>query len=367
MLVTGTMVVRRSGDAVQIGSEAPRSLLLHHPPADAVGILKRLDGTSAVGDVLQRHRADPTMWRDVLGRLRDAQLLVPAVEWSFPGAAPRPFLEPERDSLVLLHGVATARRVLQARQDAVAVVRGSGRVATALATSLAVSGIGHVHQQPDRALRLADLPESPAAGPPAVRDAAIGLKPRTGSAQHGDRPAPPIGSPTRADLARLAANLRRAVPTVNVHPPAAHHRVSLVVLAGDGPPAPSLAAELTGQGIPHLAVRAGLTSAVVGPFVLPGRSSCLVCALRRRTELDSGRPAFEEGLRQELVVPPHRLVCAAAALGVADALDHLDGISVPRTVDGTLEWRLGDLAPRRRSLAVHPECGCGGGAPTGPG
>ncbi len=348
-LIRGVQIVARSDDTVQIGSEAPRWLLLHHPPANAVSILKALNGTRALGDVLDRQRADPLLWRRLLTRLRDARLLVPAADWSFPGMEPGPFLEPERDSLVHRHGIAVARRVLQARQDAVVVVRGSGRVATAVATSLAVSGLGHVHQQPDRALRPADLPPFETAAPTAG----------------ADRVTHHVGSATRADASLLAANLHRAAPNIHVHAPAAHHRVSLVVLAGDGPPAPSLAAELTGQRIPHLAVRAGLTSATVGPFVLPGRSSCLVCALRQRTDRDGGRPAFEEGLRLELVVPPARLVCAAAALGVADALDHLDGITVPSTVDGTVEWLLGDRTPRRRSLTVHPDCGCCSAPPRG--
>ncbi len=155
-------------------------------------------------------------------------------------------------------------------------------------------------------------------------------------------------------------------PTIKVHPPGTQHRVCVVVLAGDGPPAPSLAAELTGHGVPHLAVSAGPTRGVVGPFVLPGRSSCLMCALRRRTDLDEGRPAFEEQLRRQLVVPPAQLVYSVTTLAVADVLDQVDGITIPATVDGTIEWQLGEVTPRRRSWAPHPECGCGAGAPAEP-
>jgi hypothetical protein len=97
---------------------------------------------------------------------------------------------------------------------------------------------------------------------------------------------------------------------------------------------------------------------VVGPLVLPGRSSCLLCALRYRTELDDGRAEVEQGMRREVLVPPAQLVTAAAVVAVNEALDHLDGISVPITVDGTVEWQLGTFAPRRRSWNIHPECGC---------
>lgn len=356
-LVRGVPVVARSPSVVQIGHEPPRGFLLHRAPPNSVMILKRLDGTLSAADVLQRHQADPAQWAELLGRLLDAQLLVPAGDWSFPGMGTGALLEPERDSLVHRHGIAAARRVMQARQDAIVVVRGSGRLATSVAVSLAVAGVGHVHQQPDRALRIADLPEFAAPRPsPAQPEGRARREGRRAAV--GFVPAVDVGAPTRGDVVRLAANLRRAAPNVKVHAPAAHHRVGLVVLVGDGPPSPSLAAELTDRRIPHLAVTAGLSRAVVGPFVLPGRSSCLVCALHSRAELDDTRPAFEQGLRNEIVVPPVQLVCSAAAVAVAEALDHLDGISAPATVDGTLEWQLGNLSPRRRSWTAHPNCGC---------
>ena len=338
-LISGVPVLARDPETVQIGFEPPNCLILHHAPADSVTILRRMNGSATAAEVLKTHNADPLLWSDLLGRLLDAHLLVPAQAWSFTDVLPGPFLEPERDSLVHRYGIPVARRALQARQDAIVVVRGSGRVATAVAASLATSGVGHVHQQPDRALRRADLPDSD--GGPAPTG------PTTG-----------VDSPTAHDSALLAANLRRAAPGVRVYPPAAHHRVSLVVLCGDGPPSPSLAAELTDLQLPHLAVAAGLTTAVVGPFVLPGRSSCLNCAFRLRSEVDIGRGVLEEGLRQELRVPPAQLVAACASLTVSEALAYLDGVAQPATLDGTIEWSLGELAPRRRSWSVHPDCGC---------
>ncbi|MET3803930.1 hypothetical protein ABIB25_000916 [Nakamurella sp. UYEF19] len=371
-LIGGLVVTARADDTVQIGSEPAHSVLLHHPPADSVAILQSLDGTNTVADILDHHHADTRVWVDVLTRLRGAQLLIPAADWSFPGVGPEPFLVPERDSLVHRHGVATAGRVLQARQDAVVVVRGTGRLATAVAVALGLAGLGHVHLQPDRPLRPIDLPTSVdtrrvdprKGGSDPDDDAARPAPQRAGSSGRLTNawPGPSAGSSVRADAALLATHLRRSVPGIRVHAPAAHHRVSLVVLVGDGPPAPSLAAELTDRRVPHLAVRAGLTGAVVGPLVLPGRSSCLVCALRYRTEADAGRPALEESMRHDLVVPPTALVCAAAALTVAETLDHIDGIIVPGTVDGTAEWQLGEPAPRRRSWTVHPDCGCGAAA-----
>ncbi|SDO21112.1 hypothetical protein SAMN04515671_0158 [Nakamurella panacisegetis] len=339
-MISGLPVLHRDPDSVQIGSEPPHCLVLHHAPPEAASILRRLNGTAPVGAVLRDHDADPVPWREVLSQLLDAHLLVPAHQWRFSGVTAGAFLEPERDSLVHPFGIPAARRALQARQDAIVVVRGTGRVATAVATSLAAAGVGHVHQQPDRALRLADLADLAA-----------------GTATTGPRDGR-IGSPTAGDTAILAANLRRSAPGVRVNAPAPHHRLTLVVLAGDGPPSPSLAAELTASRLPHLAVTAGLTTAAVGPFVLPGRSSCLACVLRRRSEIDHFRGTLEEELRHEIRVPAIQLAAAAASIAAADALSHIDGTTKPATLDGTIEWMLGDLAPRRRSWEVHPDCGC---------
>ena len=370
-LLKGLPVIGRSDGSVQIGLDPPAAVLLQDAPPHAVGILRSLDGTAPLAAVLARYRADARLWTDLLHGVRSAGLLVPGGQWTFPGLSGGPPFEPERDSLVLRHGIETARLVLQARRDAVVVVRGSGLVATAVATALLAAGVGHVHQQADRVLRLA---EQPAGVPPP--DAATARTPLTpGSADRRPRSphtelrpesAPPLpsrpdvgsGAAVKAAGAVLTAHLARVAPDARVRAPAAHLRVTLTVLAGDGPPAPSLAAELIGRRLPHLSVRAGLVHAVVGPLVLPGRSSCLLCALRHRTELDSGRAEVEQGMRRDVLVPPAQLVAAASMLAVNEALDHLDGLTVPTTVDGTVEWRIGSLVPRRRSWSVHPDCGC---------
>lgn len=374
-LIKGLPIIARSDGSVQIGTEPPAAVLMKDAPPHAVGILRSLDGTAPLGDILARYRADGRLWTDLLGGVRAAGLLVPGAQWSFAGLPGGPALEPERDSLVQRHGTEIARMVLQSRRDAVVVVRGSGLVATAIATALLASGIGHVHQQADRVLRLAEQPRRP----PAVDDTTT-ASPRTSTGRSrspgtllrsanapstaaASPPRPhtelPAGAAVKAAGAVLAAHLGRIAPHARVHAPPSHLRVTLTVLAGDGPPSPSLAAELTGRRLPHLAVRAGLISAVIGPLVLPGRSSCLLCALRHRTEVDASRSEVEQGMRLEVVLPPAQLVAAAATVAVNEALDHLDGLIVPATVDGTVEWRIGSLAPRRRSWPVHPECGCG--------
>jgi len=111
LLISGVPVVARDDRTVQIGGEPPHWLLLQQAPENAVQILRHLDGTSQVREVLRAHSADPALWRELLTRLRDAHFLVEATEWIFPGLPAGLLLEPERDSLVHRHGVAVARRI----------------------------------------------------------------------------------------------------------------------------------------------------------------------------------------------------------------------------------------------------------------
>jgi hypothetical protein len=98
----------------------------------------------------------------------------------------------------------------------------------------------------------------------------------------------------------------------------------------------------------------------VGPFVLPGRSSCLRCADLHRSDRDPGWPAVAAQLgavpaRTACDVALATLVAAQAALQV---LCLIDGGPLPPTVGGTLETRLPAGVTRRRGWAVHPACGC---------
>lgn len=349
-LISGISVVARSDSVLQIGAEPPKWLILHHAPAGALQILRGLDGSARLADVLAAQHADPVVWGTLLTRLRDLGLLVAVSDWVFPGAEQDVLLDPERTSLVYRYGMGTARRLLARRHEALVVVRGSGRVASAIAALLAASGVGHVHQEPDRAVRSNDssaalaAPGTFPAGDPLTRAQVL-----SGS-----------GPSRRPDdhAAVLAAALRRISRSVRTHPPAAHQHPALVVLAGDIPSASWSATALLREQIPHLAVRTQLASVVVGPLVIPGRSACLLCVLRHRSAIDLGWTAFEAGLVQEPVRSPAALIWTAASLAAIDALTHLDGLATPSMVDGTVEWWAGELAPRRRTWSIHPDCEC---------
>jgi len=315
-------LIVRSPDELQIGVEEPRRVCLLNAPPDAATILAELDGLRPVDTVLKAHDADPMVWGSLLAELLAAGLLVDAARSAHrPGAVPG-HLAGERIGLAHRHGQAAATRILQARQDALVVVHGDCAAATLVATLVAAAGVGHVHHDPS----------PPGADPDA-------------------RPRPAAGSTaTRA--------LRAANPLVRTHRPAAHQSPTLVVLVGEQVPDLVRAAILVHQRIPHLAVLTQAARALVGPLVLPGRSSCLGCVNRHRADADPGWPAVAGQLSRQTPRAPVTISAMAACLAVGQTLELIDGTGVPTTVNGSVEWTPDALAPRRRTWPAHPDCGC---------
>ena len=335
-LAAGVRVRERAGGDIQIGADPPHCLLLRDAPEGSAALLGELAHGVVPRTWWSARGMEPTAWRPVFGHLLAAHLLVPADAAAAPlDSRHDVHLQGERSALVRRHGGRAAARALQARADALVVVRGSGRLATAVAAQLATAGVGHVHPRPD------DLDlrrERSTTGPPRPTVA--------GGGSAGSAP----------DVARrLVALVRQASPTVRSHAPAAHVPPVLTVLAGDSPVDLGVAAELMHDRLPHLAVHAGPARAVVGPLVLPGRSSCLICALRHRMDADPSWPP-EAGCAP--VGGSTVLVQTAAARAVHEALEFVDGLAAPSSVDGTLEWSLDGVGPRRRTWSRHPECGC---------
>lgn len=332
LLPSQLRVIRRAPDCVQIGTDPSSGAVLHGAPANCVAVLTTLDGVRPVGDVLARYDADPDLWQELLSQLLRAGLLVDpsltedhgtesAHRWGFSG---------EQDSLVLRHGRVPAARIMQARRDAVVVIRGSAPAGAEIAVALARAGVGHVHH-PDSC--------SPRGRSSAEVDTFTAAQDR------------------HSELREVAERIRRASPTVRMLAPAVHQRPNLVVFAGTTPPDPARSAVLSRDLIPHLAVSADATRAVIGPLVVPGRSSCFSCANRVRADRDPGWPTVARALADSPATAPAAMVAAATALAVGQILDHLDGIPVD-TINGTLEWRAGSSAARRRTWPVHPDCGC---------
>lgn len=137
-------------------------------------------------------------------------------------------------------------------------------------------------------------------------------------------------------------------------------RDGLVLLTDTAVIDPRLANDLVLHRIPHLAVRIRDGKGVVGPLVLPGRSSCLRCADLTRTDLDPAWPHLAAQLlgRVGQASPAAVAATAALALGELESILTCSATRTLGTLDGTLELDLGSHRIQRRDWAPHPACGC---------
>ncbi|WP_237048093.1 TOMM precursor leader peptide-binding protein [Lentzea guizhouensis] len=141
------------------------------------------------------------------------------------------------------------------------------------------------------------------------------------------------------------------------------HHADLVVLAGSLVPDPSVVDGLMAARTPHLAVRVREGVGIVGPLVLPGRTSCLNCADLHRTDHDPAWP----GIAAQLVGRPAStdvlFASGTAALAVAQVLESVrhvrgDGQDRPPVLNATVELDLVRGIAERRSWYPHPDCQC---------
>jgi bacteriocin biosynthesis cyclodehydratase domain-containing protein len=232
----------------------------------------------------------------------------------------------------LVDGAEVERRERR-RAASTVVVRGCGPLAVGLVLGLATAGVGAVHLVTSGAVLEGDLGTG-------LVDADRGR----------DR-----ASATAAALARLHPGARTGPLPQRVVP-------DLVVLADAGTPDPVQVARLHVAGTAHLAVRVRDGVGVVGPLVLPGRTTCLGCMEIERCARD---PAWTAAAAQLVGVPGHAApACVAATAGLATAqvvvaLDGPDTAAGPPVLDATLELDTDAGTIVRRTWAPHPDCRCG--------
>jgi hypothetical protein len=213
------------------------------------------------------------------------------------------------------------------------VVDGATRVGTPLAAVLAASGVGRV----------------------SVRD--------PGLTAAGDAV---VGGLTAADEGRprsLAAAdaVRRVNPLADLRPPA-DGRADLVVLARSWAMSDPLVRGLQRDGVPHLVATVRGRTGVVGPLVVPGRTSCLRCADLHRRDADPDWPVLASQLTAGEAPPSgSTTTCLLTAVTAAlQVLAYLDRTATPVVLGATLELRPPDPLPRLRRWPEHPDCGCTG-------
>jgi hypothetical protein len=181
-----------------------------------------------------------------------------------------------------------------------------------------------------------------------------------------------VGGLTAADEGRprsLAAAdaVRRASPLTDLRPLPPGAAADLVVLTRPWAASDPLVAGLQRAGVPHLVATVRGQTGVVGPFVVPGATSCLRCADLHRRDADPRWP----GLAAQLTAgepPPSgaTVTCLLTAVTAAvQVLAFLDGASAPAAIEATLEFAPPDLLPRVRRWPAHPGCDCRGQVPAG--
>lgn len=293
----------------------------------------------------------PALPRDELGPADKAptsgEAIDTLVDWGFawrlpPRAVdhrmrpPNPRLAAELTAMSSRYG-SSAADLLQARRRAVVAVQGNGRAVGQVAALLAAAGVGRLHIAGD--------------GPARLHQAVPG----------GICPADEGHQFTEA----VGAAIRRAAPEVDTTPLPIGERPDLVVVASDEPVEAEQRDALHARRCSHLVVRLGAGHGVVGPLVVPGRTSCLRCADLHRRDRD---PAWS-ALAVQLTIPRRHgpvsdvaLATVIAGVASAEALAYLDGTDPP-TMDGTLEMHQPDWRLRRRSWPPHGDCDCGARSP----
>jgi len=329
-LSAGRVALWRGAGSLQLGIDPRHALIIDGLTPGLAEVVHRLDGRHATDDLLAAAAAagtDHTATLRLLDELAGAGLVEPA---DHDHHAP-PALAPDAATWGLRTGRG-ARELLARRAGATVEVHGNGRVAVGVATLLAAAGVGGVVVT--------------ASGRVTSEDVGTGYLPRD------------VGQHRRT---AAAAAVRRARTVA--HTGLCSDLPDVVVLADGAVWDPNVSLALVADRIPHLAVHAREASLVVGPLVLPGRTSCLRCADLHRTDLD---PCWPQVAAQLASRPPAvELACAQIAAGMAteQVLAMLAGRGAapdaPPAVATTFEVDPLHGSLVRRRWPPHPACECG--------
>ncbi|HET9898177.1 MAG TPA: hypothetical protein VFQ44_24880 [Streptosporangiaceae bacterium] len=119
---------------------------------------------------------------------------------------------------------------------------------------------------------------------------------------------------------------------------------------------------LVNDRVPHLAVLAGEAIGIVGPLVIPGRTTCVRCLDYARAGKDPAWPLILAQIATRRPDPPACdavLAASVAAQAAAQALAAIDkSPAASAALNGTLELVLPDWRWRRRTWQPHPACPC---------
>ena len=123
---------------------------------------------------------------------------------------------------------------------------------------------------------------------------------------------------------------------------------------------------LVRHGTAHLVVRLVDGAAVIGPFVVPGRTACLRCLDAHDLARDPDHAAVTQRYVRATARPradgapdvgDRALPALAAAWAVRDVVAHLEGRR-PASWSRTLTLGPDPAPPREQVWPTHPDCGC---------
>lgn len=332
--------VWRAPGVLQIGADAERAVVLRNVTAELAAFIAGLDGTRSTRQLVEQAPVGPEPAARVLETLARAGVVVDLAESAGdrPIAAEHPALSgrlaPELYGRALGHLASSPAAAMRARSSAHVVIVGGPRLGPAVASILAAGGIGRL---------------------------AVVLPGQVGP---GDLVP---GGPTAQDVGRdRYAALRDAVgrisPSVRLTQPGASDHPDLVVITEPVDPAGDRPRMLMRTGTPFLSALVRERRGVIGPFVIPGRSSCLQCQAAVRRELDRHWATVQTQLLSSPPPPGDggeaTLVMLTAALVGTQVLQWVDGERSPETIEATLEIALPELVLERRYWPRHDLCSC---------
>lgn len=259
-----------------------------------------------------------------------ADIVVSAAERGVPPPVTTALLADLLEAGALVDADAEAR-IARAQAAGTVVVHGCGPLAAGLVPGLLLAGAGTVHLATAGTVEAGDLGTG--------LDASDVGRPRLAA--------------VRDAVNRMAAGASTRAPPLRLLP-------DLVVLA-DEPPAGHLVESLHRDGIPHLVVALREGRGVVGPLVLPGRTPCLGCLERHRTDDNPYWPAVAPRLAGRPGRGGGACTSATVAWAVGQALAALSGIAggaAPATLGTTLELDIEAGTVVGRHHVTHPACPC---------
>ncbi|WP_240687395.1 TOMM precursor leader peptide-binding protein [Amycolatopsis suaedae] len=328
-LVPGIEVFERGADEVQVGLDPRHGVLARGVPRQLVPLLRELDGTRTATSLFALAGSERVeQLRTVLTRLTALGLVEDAS--SAGRHAPR-----GETGTWPLRVRCSSEDLHELRAHCAVRIYGGSRLAIAVVSHLAAAGVGYLD------LRTTGL----------VTPCDIGS-----GYTRAD-----VGIPRRRAAAEL---IHRVNPHSKLAHPPERQSPDLVVLADSVVPAPEIVHELTQDGLPHLPVRVREGIGIVGPLVMPGRSSCLRCADLHRSDRDRSWPRVASQLAGREQRTDLTTAQATASLAASQVLRALTpGDEEPPAWNATLEIDNFDATVFRRAWAPHPACGCG--APPG--